>query len=162
MQIIWNTSTRAELLKFVDQQRASQDPNGSYDLKDSHSFAYEALSKELFVGNVYLSVYNDQPDYETSEPEVFCVSLVDFISCLVRSDVAVGSDIPSTTGTSDFQNDTTNGPYNEEQLFNDPSTPSDVKQMKKEENELVKKLQFALIALQVHIEIICPLEYVLI
>ncbi|KAK9903732.1 hypothetical protein M0R45_001012 [Rubus argutus] len=32
-EIIWNSSTRAELLKFVDQQRASQGPDGSYDLK---------------------------------------------------------------------------------------------------------------------------------
>lgn len=159
MQIIWNTSTRAELLKFVDKQRDSQGPDGSFDLKDLHSFTYEALSKELFVGNVYLRVYNDQPDYETSEPEVFCVALVDFISCLVRSDAAVGTDTPSTTGTSEFENDTINGPHNEEQLSNDDSTPSDVKQMKKEENELVNKFRFALTALQVHIGIICPVEY---
>ncbi|XP_015163448.1 dnaJ homolog subfamily C GRV2 isoform X1 [Solanum tuberosum] len=147
-EIIWNTSTRAELLKYVDKQRDSQGPDGSYDLKDLHSFTFEALSKELFVGNVYLRVYNDQPDYETSEPEVFCVALVDFISCLVRSDAAVGTDTPSTTGTSEFQNDTINEPHNEEQLSNDDSTPSDVKQMKKEENELVNKFRFALTALQ--------------
>ena len=155
MQIIWNTSTRAELLKYVDKQRDSQSPDGSYDLKDLHSFTYEALAKELFVGNVYLRVYNDQPDYETSEPEVFCVALVDFISCLVRSDAAVGTDTPSITWTSEFQNDTINEPHNEEQLSNDDSTSSDVKQMKKEENELVNKFRFALTALQVHMGIIC-------
>ncbi|MCD7453567.1 DnaJ sub C grv2 [Datura stramonium] len=143
-EIIWNTSTRAELLKFVDKQRANQGPDGSCDLKDLHSFTYEALSKELFVGNVYLRVYNDQPDYETSEPEVFCGALVDFISCLVQSATAVGSDTPST----EFQNDVTNGPHSEDQLSNDDSTPSDVKQIKEEENELVKKLRFALTALQ--------------
>ncbi|KAL5572713.1 hypothetical protein UlMin_022310 [Ulmus minor] len=87
-EIIWNSSTRAELLKFVDQQRASQGPDGSYDLKDSHSFLYKALSKELYVGNVYLRVYNDQPDFEISEPETFCVALVDFISCLVSNQCA--------------------------------------------------------------------------
>lgn len=63
----------------MDQQRASQGPDGSYDLKESHAFVYEALSKELFVGNVYLRVYNDQPDFEISEPEAFCFALVDFI-----------------------------------------------------------------------------------
>ncbi|XP_019179989.1 PREDICTED: dnaJ homolog subfamily C GRV2-like [Ipomoea nil] len=76
-EIIWNSSTRAELLKFVDQQCASQGPDGSYDLKDSHSFAYEILSKEVFVGHVYLRVYNHQPDYEVSEPEAFSVALVE-------------------------------------------------------------------------------------
>lgn len=159
MQIIWNTSTRAELLKFIDKQRESQGPDASSDLKDLHSFTYESLSKELFVGNVYLRVYNDQPDYETSEPEVFCVALVDFISCLVRSDAAVGTDTPSTSGASEFQNDTTNGPHNEEQLSNDDSIPSDVNQIKKEENELVNKFRFALTALQVHLGIICSVGY---
>lgn len=85
IQIIWNSSTRAELLKFVDQQRASQGPDGSYDLTESHSFKYQALSKELHVGNVYLRVYNNQPDYEISEPEAFCVALLKFISELVQN-----------------------------------------------------------------------------
>ncbi|CAN1331337.1 DnaJ homolog subfamily C GRV2 [Linum perenne] len=94
-EIIWNTATRGELLKFVDQQRASAGPDGSYDLQDSHAFYYDALSKELFIGNVYLRVYNDQPDSEISEPEVFCVALVDFISCLVSSSQTSGvSDVP--------------------------------------------------------------------
>ncbi|CAI0389808.1 unnamed protein product [Linum tenue] len=92
-EIIWNSSTRGELLKFVDQQRASADPGGSYDLKDSHAFSYDALSKELFVGNVYLRVYNDQPDSEISEPEVFCVALVDFISGLVNSQTGTVSEV---------------------------------------------------------------------
>ena len=38
-------------------ERASQGPDGSYDLKDSHDFKYQALSKELHVGNVHLRVY---------------------------------------------------------------------------------------------------------
>lgn len=86
-EIIWNSSTRAELLKFVDEQRASQGPDGSYDLRESHAFAYEALSKELHVGNVYLRVYNDQPDHEISEPEAFCVGLLDFISGLLHNQI---------------------------------------------------------------------------
>ncbi|KAK4771762.1 hypothetical protein SAY86_013537 [Trapa natans] len=94
-EIIWNSSTRAELLKFVDQQRAAQGPDGSYDLKESHEFAYKALSTELYVGQVYLRVYNDQPDFEISEPEAFCVALVDFISHIVRIEFAADSNIPS-------------------------------------------------------------------
>jgi len=91
LQIIWNSSTRAELLKFVDQQRSSQGPDGSYDINDSHDFVYKALSRELFIGNVYLRVYNDQPDFEISEPETFCLALIDFISYLVHNQCEVAS-----------------------------------------------------------------------
>ncbi|ONM00046.1 DnaJ homolog subfamily C GRV2 [Zea mays] len=83
-EIIWNSSTRGELLKFVDQQRASQGPDGSYDLTESQSFTYEALSKELIVGNVYLRVYNNQPDFEISDQEEFCIALLKFIAELVQ------------------------------------------------------------------------------
>ncbi|CAN6283815.1 unnamed protein product [Urochloa humidicola] len=83
-EIIWNPSTRGELLKFVDQQRASQGPDGSYDLTESQSFTYESLSKELNVGNVYLRVYNNQPDFEISDQEEFCIALLQFIAELVQ------------------------------------------------------------------------------
>ena len=83
-QIIWNSTTRGELLKFVDQQRASQGPDGSYDLTESQSFTYESLSKELNVGNVYLRVYNNQPDFEISDQEEFCIALLKFIAELVQ------------------------------------------------------------------------------
>ncbi|KAI9086836.1 hypothetical protein K1719_031159 [Acacia pycnantha] len=48
-------------------QRASQGSDGSYDIKNSYDFVYKALSGELFIGNVYLRVYNDHPDFESSE-----------------------------------------------------------------------------------------------
>ncbi|XP_039785026.1 dnaJ homolog subfamily C GRV2-like isoform X2 [Panicum virgatum] len=83
-EIIWNSTTRGELLKFVDQQRASQGPDGSYDLTESQSFTYESLSKELNVGNVYLRVYNNQPDFEISDQEEFCIALLKFIAKLVQ------------------------------------------------------------------------------
>ncbi|RLN19119.1 hypothetical protein C2845_PM02G19270 [Panicum miliaceum] len=83
-EIIWNSTTRGELLKFVDQQRASQGPDGSYDLTESQSFTYESLSKELSVGNVYLRVYNNQPDFEISDQEEFCIALLKFIAELVQ------------------------------------------------------------------------------
>ncbi|KAK3153377.1 hypothetical protein QOZ80_2BG0171510 [Eleusine coracana subsp. coracana] len=82
-EIIWNSSTRGELLNFVDEQRASPDPDGSYDLTESQSFTYKALSKELNVGNVYLRVYNNQPDFEISDQEEFCIALLNFVAELV-------------------------------------------------------------------------------
>eukprot|EP01018_Ginkgo_biloba_P003241 Gb_33273 [translate_table: standard] len=78
-EIIWNSATRAELLKFVDQQRANQCPDGSYDMQEAQIFKYQALSKEIHVGDVYLRVYNEQPDFEISQPESFCVALLQFL-----------------------------------------------------------------------------------
>lgn len=107
---------------------------------------------------MYLRVYNDQPDYEVSEPEAFSVALVDFISCLVSSQVAVGSNVPlssPTPKTPEFEIDETNELSDEQNLpDNNPSSPSGGKVMK-EEFELIKNLQFALVALQVQVSIIC-------
>ncbi|KAL2500772.1 DnaJ-like protein subfamily C GRV2 [Forsythia ovata] len=140
-QIIWNSSIRAELLKFVDQQRAVQGPDGSYDLKESHSFVYEALSKELYIGNVYLRVYNDQPDFEISEPEVFCIALVNFISHLVHDRPAADSGIH-------VNGDMTTESSMEQLSSDDSSEPIDMKIMDKSELELVNSLQYALTSLQ--------------
>lgn len=148
LQIIWNSSTRAELLKFVDEQRASLSHDGSSDLKDSHSFVYEALSKELYIGNVYLRVYNDQPDFEITEPENFCLALVDFISVLVHNapatkvDIHVNGDITTESSV--------------EQLSSDDSSASvDGKITDGEEFELIKNLQYGLMSLQVQIGLFC-------
>ncbi|XP_073044078.1 dnaJ homolog subfamily C GRV2-like isoform X2 [Primulina eburnea] len=140
-EIIWNSSTRAELLTFVEEQRALHGPDGSYDLKDSHSFVYEALSKELYVGNVYLRVYNDQPDFEITEPEIFCLALVDFISHQVHKASDEGTDIQG--------NDDVNAESSVEQDSACDSSPSSGgKVMSMEEIELVKKLQYGLVSLQ--------------
>ncbi|CAK7334870.1 unnamed protein product [Dovyalis caffra] len=154
-EIIWNSSTRAELLKFVDQQRASQGPDGSYDLKDSRVFLYETLSKELFVGNVYLRVYNDQPDSEISDPEAFCVALIDFISFLVNNQFAIGSDIQSTLNpssstpqTSEVQCKTSVVSGNGQHVPDDSMAVSDGKLTDKGELDLVKNLQFGLTSLK--------------
>ncbi|GKV06523.1 hypothetical protein SLEP1_g18407 [Rubroshorea leprosula] len=154
-EIIWNSSTRAELLKFVDQQRASQGPDGSYDLKDSNVFSYEALSKELFVGNVYLRVYNDQADYELSEPEAFCVALIDFIASLVHGQSSVDSntqneinDSKPPTNTSELQGDMTDVPMDEQHIIDDSPVESDGKAKDKEENLLIKNLRSGLTSLQ--------------
>ncbi|KAF5482079.1 hypothetical protein F2P56_002674 [Juglans regia] len=172
-EIIWNSLTRAELLKFVDQQRASQGPDGSYELKDSQVFVYKALSKELFVGNVYLRVYNDQPDFEISEPEAFCVALVDFIAHLVHSRCATDSDVQnevSVSGSSleasepqndmvhgsvndqhvtyENQSDSASGSLNEQQISDDSLTVSDGQVANSEKLELVKNLQSGLTSLK--------------
>lgn len=139
----------------MDKQRASQGPDGSYDLNDSHVFVYEALSKELYVGNVYLRVYNDQPDFEISEPETFCVALIDFISYLVHNQCAPDSDVQNKPKLSDSSpesskhpGDASGGSANEEHP-DDSLAASDGQSSDKEECKLIKKLKFALTSLQV-------------
>jgi DnaJ family protein C protein 13 len=141
----------------VDQQRASQGPDGSYDVKDSHAFLYEALSKELFVGNVYLRVYNDQPDFEISEPEAFCVALIDFISFLVNNQFSKDSDVqnilnPSSSSpqTPEVISDTSDVLVNGQLVTDDSMAVSDEKSTDKGELDLVKNFQFGLTSLKVH------------
>ncbi|KAJ4837594.1 DnaJ sub C grv2 [Turnera subulata] len=150
-EIIWNSSTRAELLKFVDKQRSSVGPDGSYDLKESHAFLYEALAKELFVGNVYLRVYNDQPDFELSAPEAFCNALIDFISFLVHDQFSTGLnvqnvDYPSSSTPELETADAASA--NGEHMPDESATVSGGKSTVEAGLELVKKLQFGLTSLK--------------
>lgn len=156
IQIIWNSSTRTELLKFVDQQRATQNPDGSYDLKESQSFTYQALSKELHVGDVYLRVYNNQPDFEISEPDVFCIALLEFISGLVQNlssresdDGQIKSEVfESSVEPSEFQianpNDSTPDEKNDESML-----PSNSGETDSDDSESFQRLQMGLTSLQV-------------
>jgi len=172
LQIIWNSSTRAELLKFVDQQRLAQGPDGSYDIKDSHDFVYKALSKELFIGNVYLRVYNDQPDFEISEPETFCLALIDFISYLVHNLCEVAShkvedanhnvenanhnvedandNVEDTSKASEDTSEAVGESVNEQRVVDNSGTMSEEHSVGKEELELIKSLHSALTSLQVN------------
>ncbi|XP_068464472.1 dnaJ homolog subfamily C GRV2 isoform X2 [Phaseolus vulgaris] len=176
-EIIWNSSTRAELLKFVDQQRSAQGPDGSYDIKDSHNFVYKALSRELFIGNVYLRVYNDQPDFEISEPETFCLALIDFISYLVHNQCEVAShnvedanrnvedanhnvedanhivedayhNVEDTSKTSEDTLEAVDESVKEQHAHDNSGTMSEEQSVGKEEFELIKSLHSALTSLQ--------------
>ncbi|KAL8189648.1 hypothetical protein R6Q57_029214 [Mikania cordata] len=146
-EIIWNSSTRAELLKFVDQKRAALAPDDSYSLKDSHAFLYEALSKEILIGNVYLRVYNDQPNFEISEPEFFCVALVEFISSIVRNQFAIAKMNDSNHDKSELEsNHDDDKSYNEKKAVDDRS--SDGNLTDKEDLGTVGNLQLGLTSLQ--------------
>ncbi|KAK6941565.1 GYF domain 2 [Dillenia turbinata] len=150
-EIIWNSSTRAELLKFVDQQRASQLPDGSYDMKDTNDFVYKALSKELYIGNVYLRVYNDQPDFEISEPEAFCIALLDFISYLVDNQPSTESEYivnlsDSSHRTAEVESDPTDGSADQNCDYSLAASNGNV--TSKEGGEVLKNLQFGLTSLK--------------
>lgn len=132
-------------------------------MKDAHSFVFEALSKELFVGNVYLRVYNDQPDFEISEPEVFCVALIDFISLLLHKQWNCDPVVQSSglsPETSELHTDTLNGSLSENPTSDGSSVQSGGEVVDKEEVELVKNLQFGLTSLQVIIGFLYGFSFV--
>lgn len=76
---------RAELLNFVENQRMSQLADGTYDMQAAQDFKYKALMSELHVGDVYLRVYNEQPDSEIANGQHLCEALVDYISNVVEA-----------------------------------------------------------------------------
>lgn len=124
-------------------------------MKETHEFAYKALSKELFVGQVYLRVYNDQPDFEISEPELFCVALVEFIASLVHTESGEDSDVLSkaesggpSSETSDLQVDSTDEQIDGD-IYSESLAVSDKPVGDREELHLVKNLRFGLTSLKV-------------
>lgn len=136
----------------MDEQRACQCPDGSYDLETAQSFSYDALSKEVFIGNVYLKVYNDQPDSEISEPEAFCNALIDFISSLVHTELPSVSedqnlieDSSSSNDIPELQSSVAEPSLIEGHSDHQPSSEG----MKKEECSLIDHLQLGLTSLQV-------------
>lgn len=125
----------------MDEQRENTCDDGTFDLKEAHAFGYEALSKELYIGSVYLRVYNDQPDSEISEPEEFCLALIDFISNLVHSAEATNAD---THVNGDLSIESSG-----EQHSLDISSESGDGKATNSNSELIKNLQYGLISLQV-------------
>jgi DnaJ family protein C protein 13 len=67
---------RAELLNFVENQRVSQLADGTYDMQAAQNFKYKALMNELHVGDVYLRVFNEQPDAEIMNEQLSEVEVV--------------------------------------------------------------------------------------
>lgn len=153
-EVIWNSSTRSELLKFVEDQRTSQGPDGSYDLKDAHDFSYTSLSKELCVGNVYLRVYNDQPDFEISEPEAFCISLVDYIYSLVHAQstaaslLASNEDLSISTDKFKSANEMEDPSYGQQTSTDDSVVVSDERVSQEDDSSMLKHLRSVLTSLK--------------
>lgn len=58
--LIWDNSTRAELINFLEKQRNSYN---DIDLNLTNNFKYSAHSDQLRIGGIYIKVYNQQPTY---------------------------------------------------------------------------------------------------
>ena len=62
--IIWDNSTRAELAEFLEEERTSSVRRGTCDPSFGAEFKFSAHKDELVVGNIFVRIYNEQPDFQ--------------------------------------------------------------------------------------------------
>ncbi|KAL4635478.1 hypothetical protein GN956_G14292 [Arapaima gigas] len=77
--LIWNNSTRAELLEFLEGQQESIVKRGECDKSFGSEFVFTDHGKELIVGEIFVRVYNEQPAYPLESPKAFAASLLDYV-----------------------------------------------------------------------------------
>ncbi|XP_060154593.1 dnaJ homolog subfamily C member 13 isoform X4 [Globicephala melas] len=77
--LIWNNSTRAELLEFLESQQENMIKKGDCDKTYGSEFVYSDHAKELIVGEIFVRVYNEVPTFPLEVPKAFAASLLDYI-----------------------------------------------------------------------------------
>ncbi|KAK6107132.1 DnaJ domain family protein [Brugia pahangi] len=74
--LIWNNSIRNELLEFVEYHRTSV---SNMSELFGGEFKLSAHEKELIVGDIFIRIFNEQPNFNIQEPKKFCMDLLDFV-----------------------------------------------------------------------------------
>ncbi|CAJ0944421.1 unnamed protein product, partial [Mesorhabditis belari] len=74
--LVWDNGTRAELLEFVEKQRTS---TGNMSDLFGAEFTLSVCANEFIVGDVFIRIYNDQPNFDIEDLKGLCVDLLDFL-----------------------------------------------------------------------------------
>lgn len=74
--LLWNNSTRIELLEFLEKQATSR---VEHQVLEDITFKFSSHSKELIIGNVFIRVYNLQPTFQIENGKGFLLDLLEFI-----------------------------------------------------------------------------------
>ncbi|EFO23478.1 hypothetical protein LOAG_05008 [Loa loa] len=74
--LIWDNGIRNELLEFVEYHRTST--SNTSELFGGE-FKHSTHEKELIVGDIFIRVFNEQPNFIIQEPKKFCMDLLDFL-----------------------------------------------------------------------------------
>ncbi|KAK2708864.1 hypothetical protein QYM36_014478, partial [Artemia franciscana] len=84
--LIWDNSTRLELLDYLNEQQKKQMKYGlsAVDPSFGAQFVYTIHKKELIVGNIFVRVYNEQPLFTIQNPKEFAQNLLSFIGSQVQ------------------------------------------------------------------------------
>ncbi|KAK9875337.1 hypothetical protein WA026_007733 [Henosepilachna vigintioctopunctata] len=75
--LIWDNTTRAELIDFLENQRSSRDDP---DFTIANNFNYSAHKDELRIGGIFVKMYNEQPSFMIKDPKEFTNDLLRFIT----------------------------------------------------------------------------------
>lgn len=78
--LIWDNSTRSQLLEFLVEQQRTHIRSGESDLTYGATYLHETYAKELAIGGIFLRVYNRQPDFPLENPAIFVVHLLNYLS----------------------------------------------------------------------------------
>ncbi|KAI1707730.1 dnaJ domain-containing protein [Ditylenchus destructor] len=74
--IVWDNATRAELLDFVEKHRTSTENTSELF---GAEFRMSVYAKELVVGDIFVRIYNSQPEFKLYEPKKVCMDLLEFL-----------------------------------------------------------------------------------
>ncbi|VEN42457.1 unnamed protein product [Callosobruchus maculatus] len=74
--LIWDNSTRAELMDFLENQSSSRN---EIDVSLANNFKYSAHAGELRIGGIFIRIYNQQPSYPIQDPKGFVMELLNFL-----------------------------------------------------------------------------------
>lgn len=77
--LIWDNSTRSQLLEFLLEQQRTHIRSGESDLTYGATYVHETYTKELVIGGIFARVYNRQPDFPLENPATFVVHLLQYL-----------------------------------------------------------------------------------
>ncbi|KAI3379512.1 hypothetical protein SNEBB_010043 [Seison nebaliae] len=81
---VWDNGTRAELIEYLESESESLARRGICDKSLGASFEFKSHNKELIVGEVFLRVFNEQPQFPLPDPKQFCIDLLNFLATTVQ------------------------------------------------------------------------------
>lgn len=71
--IVWDNGTRAELAEFLETERTSIVRRGTCDPAFGADMKYSAHKDELVVGNIFVRIYNEQPEFQLEVIRFFSI-----------------------------------------------------------------------------------------
>lgn len=78
--LIWDNSTRSQLLEFLLEQQRTHIRSGESDLTYGATYLHDTYAKELIIGGIFARVYNRQPDFPLENPANFVVHLLNYLT----------------------------------------------------------------------------------
>ncbi|KAI6178098.1 DnaJ-like protein subfamily C member 13 [Aphelenchoides besseyi] len=74
--IIWDNATRAELLDFVERHRTSTENTSELF---GAEFKLSVYAKELIVGEIFVRIYNEMPEFKLDNAKKVCMDFLEFL-----------------------------------------------------------------------------------